>query len=289
MSTNTNNYKLIKPAQEDFYNVDDFNNNADIIDSQLKAVSDKAEAALPATSYTATDILNKLKTVDGNGSGLDADLFKGQSVIPVANGGTGNADPQRAIRNLNGDGIFLERTSLLDGINDSDVGGFNLFGRLRTSTTPINIPNFFSGNARVVVNCFYSGAYECKLATQDYTNEVAIKTGTDNDWLRVVTNNNIAEMVQSALQSGGISVIKSIQRGSIAITTDSQTNTRTATISPVNTAKAIVVYTGMATSIDNLEYYPHLTLTDSTTITATRAELATNGSTSIPYQVIEFY
>ena len=49
-----------------------------------------ANAALPAEDYTAEDILEKLKTVDGAGSGLDADLFKGQSVVPVANGGTGN-------------------------------------------------------------------------------------------------------------------------------------------------------------------------------------------------------
>ena len=100
MSTNTNNYKLIKPAQEDFYNVDDFNNNADIIDSQLKAISDKAAAALPATSYTAEDILNKLKTVDGANSGLDADLFKGESFIPVANGGTGANTAEDALKNL---------------------------------------------------------------------------------------------------------------------------------------------------------------------------------------------
>ena len=66
MAEYTENYNLKKPAQEDFYNVDDFNNNTDIIDSQLKAVSDKAAAALPATSYTAADILNKLKTVDGD-------------------------------------------------------------------------------------------------------------------------------------------------------------------------------------------------------------------------------
>ena len=33
------------------------------------------------------------------------------------------------------------------------------------------------------------------------------------DWVQVCTENNIATMVQSALQSGGVSVIKSIQRG----------------------------------------------------------------------------
>ena len=91
MAEYTENYNLKKPAQEDFYNVEDFNNNADVIDSQLKAVSDKATSALPSSSYTAADILNKLKTVDGTNSGLDADLFKGQSIIPVANGGTGES------------------------------------------------------------------------------------------------------------------------------------------------------------------------------------------------------
>ena len=89
MAEYTENYNLKKPAQEDFYNVEDFNNNADVIDKEMKAVSDKAAAALPASSYTAADILNKLKTVDGVNSGLDADLFKGKSVIPVENGGTG--------------------------------------------------------------------------------------------------------------------------------------------------------------------------------------------------------
>ena len=38
-----------------------------------------ADAALPASSYTAADILAKIKTVDGSGSGLDADLLDGQS------------------------------------------------------------------------------------------------------------------------------------------------------------------------------------------------------------------
>ena len=38
-----------------------------------------ADAALPASSYTASDILTKIKTVDGSGSGLDADLLDGNS------------------------------------------------------------------------------------------------------------------------------------------------------------------------------------------------------------------
>ena len=33
----TPNYELKKPEQDDFYNVEDFNENADIIDQALKA------------------------------------------------------------------------------------------------------------------------------------------------------------------------------------------------------------------------------------------------------------
>ncbi|NOU68399.1 hypothetical protein GC096_30695 [Paenibacillus sp. LMG 31461] len=43
----------------------------------VDAVATVANAALPATSYTAADVLTKIKTVDGAGSGLDADLVKG--------------------------------------------------------------------------------------------------------------------------------------------------------------------------------------------------------------------
>jgi hypothetical protein len=38
-----------------------------------------ADAALPSASYTAADVLVKLLTVDGSGSGLDADTLDGQS------------------------------------------------------------------------------------------------------------------------------------------------------------------------------------------------------------------
>lgn len=43
MVTKTPNYQLIKPDQTDFYNVDDFNTNATIIDTELKKQSTKAD------------------------------------------------------------------------------------------------------------------------------------------------------------------------------------------------------------------------------------------------------
>ena len=57
--------------------------NADMLDGlhstafATVAQGTKAEAALPATSYTANDILTKIQTVDGIGSGLDADTVDG--------------------------------------------------------------------------------------------------------------------------------------------------------------------------------------------------------------------
>jgi hypothetical protein len=47
-------------------------------DFATSAQGTKADNALPASSYTAADVLTKTKTVDGSGSGLDADLLDGQ-------------------------------------------------------------------------------------------------------------------------------------------------------------------------------------------------------------------
>ena len=46
MATNTPNYNLKKPAPTDFYNIADFNGNADIIDAQMKSNANAAQNAL---------------------------------------------------------------------------------------------------------------------------------------------------------------------------------------------------------------------------------------------------
>lgn len=45
MAETTANFRLIKPAESDFYNVEVFNNNADIIDGAVEAVKNTANAA----------------------------------------------------------------------------------------------------------------------------------------------------------------------------------------------------------------------------------------------------
>lgn len=53
----TQNYNLKKPGQEDFYDVKDFNDNADIIDQALKAQADAL-----ATKETPTGAQSKVDT-----------------------------------------------------------------------------------------------------------------------------------------------------------------------------------------------------------------------------------
>jgi hypothetical protein len=86
------------------------------------------------------------------------------------------------------------------------------------------------------------------------------------------------------------SVIKSIQRGTITIADASTTNT--ATISSVSTSKSLVLFGGFSTtyaSSDNVSRVAgRVELTDSTTVTATRAS-SSGGSMVVAYQVVEFY
>lgn len=106
----TEHYNLKKPDQEDFYNVDDFNENADIIDAELKRLADNSNS-IPKSIFTEgnqfivsnQDKEPEAKTIDdvkdmfgfgnaayknvGTGNGLDADTVDGKhaSEFAVAN------------------------------------------------------------------------------------------------------------------------------------------------------------------------------------------------------------
>ena len=47
-------------------------------DGVTSSIQTQLNSKLPSSSYTASDVLTKIKTVDGSGSGLDADLLDGQ-------------------------------------------------------------------------------------------------------------------------------------------------------------------------------------------------------------------
>lgn len=155
---------------------------------------------LPKTDYTAADILAKLKTVDGSGSGLDADLFKGKSTIPVANGGTGASTADMALRYLGGDYIFIRRTTANDSeITETDANTMTKTGVVLTPTSGTkNFPDFFSkyngaDNGRKTHICFNVGNptdYNGYIAFDHYSEEFAMRMGTDKTWRRILTDKN---------------------------------------------------------------------------------------------------
>lgn len=84
----------------------------------------------------------------------------------------------------------------------------------------------------------------------------------------------------------GARPIKSIQRGTITVTSASSA---TATITSVNTAKCELRMLGYGVdSPGDHQYVPRLTLTNSTTITATR-NVSDGISTTVSWELTEFY
>lgn len=86
-------------------------------------------------------------------------------------------------------------------------------------------------------------------------------------------------------QPTGARAIKSIQRGTISMTS---VTTATATVSSVNTAKSLLTFLGFNTAQLTNDYNPSIVLTNSTTITATRVN---NGSsnTTVSWELVERY
>ena len=91
--------------------------------------------------------------------------------------------------------------------------------------------------------------------------------------------------MNTALQSGGVSVVKSIQRGGVIIPEGELE--ASATITAVNRDKAVVLYGG--TSADYDVATSCIQLLSSTKVTASRNSQDPNEQSYVPYQVIEFY
>lgn len=134
-ATYTENLGLIKPDQEDDYNVDDFNDNADIIDREItatKAKNTEQDTAISniQTKNTEQDtaISNLQNAISGQGSDIsnlitaitnlqnskmEKDFSNATTALPVAKGGTGATTAQQARENL---GIGSSATPTLGSI-----------------------------------------------------------------------------------------------------------------------------------------------------------------------------
>ena len=92
MATYTNNYNLKKPAETDFYDIEDFNGNTDIIDS---ALDDKLNCDFSNVSGGAVPIANGgtgATTAENARNNLDVakrDFSNVNGILSISNGGTG--------------------------------------------------------------------------------------------------------------------------------------------------------------------------------------------------------
>jgi len=94
-----------------------------------------------------------------------------------------------------------------------------------------------------------------------------------------------------ALQSSsGASVINSIQYGTITIATNATSGT--ATITSVDTSKAALHFLGFSTSQNEASNqrrtFAYITLTNATTVTATRDNQGSTGTVTVSFCVVEY-
>ncbi len=92
--------------------------NSDAKIATQKATKTYADTKLDASSYTAADVLSKIETVDGTGSGLDADLLDGvhASALAALSGAAFTG------------AITITASNPYIGMNDSDTGAQAFFG-----------------------------------------------------------------------------------------------------------------------------------------------------------------
>ena len=125
MASYTPNYNLKKPAQDDFFDVDDFNGNSDIIDTALNNklntdfsnISGGGGGVVPITAggagaTTASGALTNLGVDTALSNKADKDLSNVTGMIPITAGGTGANTASGALSNL---GAFSSSGGTIEG------------------------------------------------------------------------------------------------------------------------------------------------------------------------------
>jgi hypothetical protein len=112
-------------------------------DGVTSNIQTQLDSKLPSSSYIASDVLTKLKTVDGSGSGLDADLLDGKEASAFSLSG---------------------HTHVLSGITDvtATVAELNVLDGITASTTELNYTAGVTSNIQTQLN---SKANTSSLAT----------------------------------------------------------------------------------------------------------------------------
>jgi hypothetical protein len=177
--------------------------NADNIAALQTSIKNLSDNSLPAASYTAADVLAKVETVDGAGSGLDADTLDGLDSTAFADstfqkaGGTGTA-------------ITLSMATLVDGYAktfiasvDNSAAATTINGKPLYKPNSTTAPNLITGKAYTV---WYNAAGDCFFVkasaegTAGAADVLAGKTFSNDDDTGIIgtmTNNGTQKITPS--------------------------------------------------------------------------------------------
>ena len=100
-------------------------------------ITTQLDTKLNTSAYTAADVLTKIKTVDGSGSGLDADLLDGMNAVStntassiVSRDGSGNFSAGTITATLNGNAATATTANGLNAANNYTVSNLTANGSL---------------------------------------------------------------------------------------------------------------------------------------------------------------
>jgi hypothetical protein len=155
------------------------------VDTNFTNLNTELAGKLDSSSYSAADVLTKIKTVDGTGSGLDADLLDG------LNSASSNTNSTIVARDSSGNFAANVITASLTGNVTGNVVG-NLTGNVTGNATNVSgiVPITNGGTGAVTVEAARNALGLGSLSTQASTN-VNITGGT------------IAGIIALGVDSGG--------------------------------------------------------------------------------------
>ncbi len=234
-----------------------------------------SEDVVSTASYTAADVLSKVKTVDGAGSGLDADLLDGHNAsttavsgtIPVYNGSaqlvgniTGNAATVTTNANMTGDITSIgNATSIASNvIVDADINSAAAISWSKISKTGSSLADLATKSATDLnsgtLNASHLPAFSGDITISAGSSVAAITAG-------VIVNADINSAAAIDATKIGTGVVTNTEFGYIGgLTSDAQTqlNAKAPTASPTFTGNLNINGTMSITStvmVTNLNAY----------------------------------
>lgn len=216
-------------------------------------------------------------------------LFGANSIVPIANGGTGKTTRKEAFNNL----AYLGNNPISSTEEDTPQKWLELgsgYAKFDTNNLMNNQPEQYM----FVINCSHESSAIFQIGSLQSGNGVYYRTGNYNgwtvNWIPLLSTNStslLATTIQNLLKGGNISVVKSVQHksGNMA----NKLKTMDVTISAVNLSKSFISFcsAGNGTSTGLV---PVGAFKDSTTVTLSRSAAGEDyWDVYWAFDVVEFY